>query len=103
VVTRCWIEEILPQQALQTNIDDQERAKLESCNVKTLPVNMKKEHVRKMRDLCTKDVQTLVAVRGLVLRASEVQPEMAQGFFRCSMCQNEVSANLQHGKICEPK
>jgi len=100
VVTRCWLEEILPNQDIQ---DDQMKLHLESNNVKTIPVNFRREQVKRMRDLGTTDVQTLVAVRGLVLRTSEVQPEMAQGHFACNLCQKTLTRDLINGKIQEPK
>merc|ERR1719359_2054129 len=99
VVTKCWIDEILPV----VEIEPEAKATLESNNVKTLPVNFRRENVKRMRDLCTKDVQTLVAMRGLVLRTSEVQPEMAHGFFQCTCCQATVTRDLLNGKIQEPK
>lgn len=103
VVTRCWIEDILPLQALENNMDESRKAQLETCNVKTIPVNFKRDHVRRMRDLNTQDVQTMVAIRGLVLRTSEIMPEMAQGHFVCSMCTNKVERDLINGKISEPR
>jgi len=101
VVTKCWIDEILP--AWTDQIDADLRTHLESNNIKTLPVNFKRDHVKRMRDLGTRDVQTLVAIRGLVLRTSEVQPEMAQGYFECNICQKSVTRDLVYGKISEPK
>lgn len=68
-----------------------------------MPYNMSPNLVRRMRDLGTKDIQTLIAIRGLVLRVSEIIPEMALAVFKCSTCEDIQTAELVNAKIIEPK
>lgn len=37
-----------------------------------------------MRDLDPKDIETLVALRGIVIRCSSIMPDMRQAVFRCT-------------------
>lgn len=55
-----------------------------------------------MRDLNPSDVDKLVSIKGLVIRATPVIPDMTQAHFRCNECGNAVTSLLERGKIREP-
>ncbi|SPC66898.1 probable replication licensing factor MCM4 [Ustilago sp. UG-2017b] len=55
-----------------------------------------------MRDLNPADIDKLVTVRGLVIRATPIIPEMKQAFFRCLVCNHTVPVEIDRGRIAEP-
>lgn len=60
------------------------------------------ESVKAMRDLNPKDIDTLVAVQGMVVRASAIQPDLKQAYFECSACGHAVAVSIDRGRINEP-
>jgi DNA replication licensing factor MCM4 len=66
--------------------------------------NVVSSDVRKMRDVGPLDVGHLVAVRGIVIRTSELIPEMIIAHFKCSSinCANIKIVRLKNGIIEEP-
>ncbi|WVQ63505.1 uncharacterized protein L199_001658 [Kwoniella botswanensis] len=61
------------------------------------------ERAVNMRDLNPGDTDKLVSVKGLVIRATPVIPDMTTAFFRCMVCQHTVQADIDRGKINEPE
>ncbi|OCF45555.1 minichromosome maintenance protein 4 (cell division control protein 54) [Kwoniella heveanensis CBS 569] len=61
------------------------------------------ERTVNMRDLNPGDTDKLVSVKGLVIRATPVIPDMTTAFFRCMVCQHTVQADIDRGKINEPE
>lgn len=55
-----------------------------------------------LRDLNPSDMDRLVCVKGLVIRATPVIPDMKDAFFRCNVCNHSVNVGLDRGKIREP-
>lgn len=55
-----------------------------------------------LRDLNPGDIDKLVSVKGLVIRATPVIPDMKDAFFRCSVCHHTVKVDIDRGKISEP-
>ena len=66
--------------------------------------NLLNADVRKMRDVCPTDVGHLVAVRGIVIRTSDLIPEMVIANFKCSTlnCGVMKVVRLKNGIIEEP-
>lgn len=60
------------------------------------------ERTINMRELNPGDTDKLVAVKGLVIRATPVIPEMESAFFRCSVCQHTLVSDIDRGRIQEP-
>lgn len=56
-----------------------------------------------MRDLNPGDTDKLIVVKGLVIRATPVIPEMSSAFFRCCVCQNVTEVTIDRGRIREPR
>lgn len=57
-----------------------------------------------MRNMNPSDVEKLVSVQGIVIRCSDLVPDMNTGTFRCTTdgCRNEVKVKLSHWTIEEP-
>ncbi|KLT40341.1 MCM-domain-containing protein [Cutaneotrichosporon oleaginosum] len=56
-----------------------------------------------MRDLNPGDTDKLIVVKGLVIRATPVIPNMSTAFFRCCVCQHVVTVGIDRGRIREPR
>lgn len=55
-----------------------------------------------MRDLEPKHIDKLVSIKGIVIRCSDVVPEMKEACFKCFKCHNEYRTFIQRGRIEEP-
>jgi DNA replication licensing factor MCM4 len=55
-----------------------------------------------LRDLNPNDMDKLVSIKGLVIRATPIIPDMKDAFFKCSVCQHSVKVDIDRGKITEP-
>ncbi|CAN6646053.1 DNA replication licensing factor Mcm4p [Trichomonascus vanleenenianus] len=55
-----------------------------------------------MRDLNPGDIDKLVTIKGLVIRASPVIPDMKESFFKCSVCNHTIVVEIDRGTIAEP-
>ncbi|KAJ3123031.1 hypothetical protein HK100_011745 [Physocladia obscura] len=48
------------------------------------------------------DMDQLVTVRGLMIRCSPIIPDMKEGFFQCTTCDQTVTVENDRGRIIEP-
>ncbi|KAF4975887.1 hypothetical protein FZEAL_7360 [Fusarium zealandicum] len=55
-----------------------------------------------LRDLNPTDMDRLISIKGMVIRATPVIPDMKDAFFRCNVCNHSVNVGLDRGKIREP-
>ena len=55
-----------------------------------------------MRDLNPADIDKLVTIKGLVIRATPIIPDMKTAFFRCLGCSHTLQVDNDRGKIVEP-
>ena len=55
-----------------------------------------------LRDLNPKDIDTVISVKGLVIRSTPVIPDMKDAFFQCSVCNHTTIAEIYRGRIAEP-
>ena len=55
-----------------------------------------------MRSLNPVDIDTLVSVKGMVIRVGEIIPEMRTAFFECLVCNWSTSVVIEEGIIPEP-
>lgn len=60
------------------------------------------QRLTRMRELDSVDIEKLVAIRGLVIRCSEITPELQVAFFECSQCAFEEHVPLARGTVDEP-
>ncbi|POW04893.1 hypothetical protein PSTT_10091 [Puccinia striiformis] len=56
-----------------------------------------------MRLLNPGDIDKIVAIKGLVIRATPVIPDMKLAFFRCLSCGHVTTVEIDRGKIAEPQ
>lgn len=52
--------------------------------------------------LLISDIDQLVTISGMVIRASNLLPEVRRGFFKCTVCAHSAEAEIDRGKITEP-
>jgi DNA replication licensing factor MCM4 len=55
-----------------------------------------------MRDLDPADMDKLISIKGLVIRATPIIPDMKEAFFRCNVCGFGASVDIDRGRINEP-
>jgi DNA replication licensing factor MCM4 len=48
------------------------------------------------------EIDQLVSISGMVIRTSNIMPEMREGYFKCSVCEHGAKAEIDRGKILEP-
>lgn len=65
--------------------------------------NLAAEHVHAMRSINPVHITSMMAVRGMVIRASPVIPDIQKAMYRCSKCSRHVEAPIQDGRIDEPR
>lgn len=75
-------------------------AEVEGKMYKVMPFGMDK--AVNMRDLDPADMDKLICVKGLVIRATPIIPDMKEAFFRCEVCGYSLRVDIDRGKIAEP-
>jgi DNA replication licensing factor MCM4 len=55
-----------------------------------------------LRDLSPQHIETLVAVKGMVVRTSKLIPEVRLAHFRCWVCHSAEQSLVEKGRIFEP-
>mmetsp|Transcript_27161 Transcript_27161/g.58199 ORF Transcript_27161/g.58199 Transcript_27161/m.58199 type:complete len:853 (+) Transcript_27161:2791-5349(+) len=55
-----------------------------------------------MRSLDPNAIDTLLSLRGMVVRTSPVIPDLKVAFFQCSICGNTDQVTIDRGRIAEP-
>ena len=59
--------------------------------------NMKK--TTKMRELNPKDINHLISIRGIVIRCSDIYPEMKDAAFKCALCGHQEFVAIERFKF----
>ena len=79
-----------------------ERSRIDAFdkNILSRITNLDKE--TRVRDLNPESINRLLAVKGIVIRVSEIYPEMRDAYFRCVNCQNSKYEQIYRGRIKEP-
>ncbi|TRY90224.1 hypothetical protein DNTS_005830 [Danionella cerebrum] len=57
---------------------------------------------RNMRTLNPEDIDQLITISGMVIRTSQLIPEMQEAFFRCQVCAFNARVEVDRGRIAEP-
>ena len=57
---------------------------------------------RNIRDLTPTDIDTCITIRGIVVRVSEIVPDLKIAFFQCSVCSKGENVSLDKARIIEP-
>jgi DNA replication licensing factor MCM4 len=61
------------------------------------------DHSNSLREIHHKHINRLISVKGIVIRCSEIYPEMVAAVFKCCNCHNELQVILEDAKVHEPK
>lgn len=80
---------------LDYNLDD-----IETKFYKVRPHNV--DTKKGMRELNPNDIDKLISLKGLVLRATPVIPDMKVAFFKCNVCDHTMAVEIDRGVIQEP-
>eukprot|EP00127_Corallochytrium_limacisporum_P003633 Clim_evm21s151 gene=Clim_evmTU21s151 len=59
--------------------------------------------IKNMRELDPQDINTLVTIKGIVIRCSSVIPDLSSALYKCENCQYEVVVANEAGNIREPE
>lgn len=59
-------------------------------------------HIINMRELGPEKMDMLVAIKGIVIRCSDIVPDMRIASFRCAQCGHIEKVTLERGKVEEP-
>lgn len=107
VVTGLYKETFLTfkQQTLSgTNPGDSENMMLQDDSndpiIQVRPFNMRVHH--RIRDLDPSHIDKLVSIKGIVIRNSDIIPEMKEAAFKCFKCGLQKTEFIQRGRIIEP-
>ncbi|KAJ5552524.1 hypothetical protein N7494_001902 [Penicillium frequentans] len=73
---------------------------VEGMSYKVLPFGL--DETVNMRDLDPADMDKLVSIKGLVIRATPIIPDMKEAFFRCNVCNYGLQVDIDRGRIHEP-
>uniref|UniRef100_A0A8C4P0X2 DNA replication licensing factor MCM4 n=1 Tax=Dicentrarchus labrax TaxID=13489 RepID=A0A8C4P0X2_DICLA len=57
---------------------------------------------RNMRSLNPEDIDQLITISGMVIRTSQLIPEMQEAFFQCQVCAYSTRVEVDRGRIAEP-
>ena len=79
---------------------DEELGEMMSKVYKVRPFNFESVN---MRELNPSDTDKLVSIKGLVIRATPVIPDMKNAFFKCTVCQHTHQVEIDRGRIEEPQ
>lgn len=74
---------------------------VESRFYKVRPYNIRNK--KGMRELNPEDIDKLVSIKGLVIRATPILPDMKNAFFKCNVCDHTVIVENDRGIIQEPR
>ncbi|KAI9292547.1 MCM-domain-containing protein [Neoconidiobolus thromboides FSU 785] len=55
-----------------------------------------------MRELNPKDIDQLVSIKGLLIRASSIIPDIKKAYFQCKICDRSLFVEITSGIILEP-
>jgi len=68
--------------------------------IQVRPYNLRK--VYRIREMEPSFIEKLITLRGIVIRCSDVVPEMKIASFICTKCHKEETKELEKGRIIEP-
>lgn len=98
----CYPQELLPVFDMAANemFFEKNSGVVLNHQIQVRPFNV--TTTKSMRELNPEDVDQLVTVHGMVIRTSNIIPEMREGFFKCTMCSHTSTSEIERGRITEP-
>lgn len=83
-------------QRLGMDVEDNSR----QSKIQLRPYNL--HDVKSMRDLNPEDIDKLISIRGMIIRAGSVVPELQRAFFECIICKSNQVIVAEKGPMREP-
>ena len=68
--------------------------------IQVRPFNVDK--VTSMRSLNPTDIDQMITMSGMIIRLSNIIPDMEEAFFKCTNCAATCVSRLDRGRILEP-
>ncbi len=98
----CYPQEVIPTLDMAVNelFFEKHPDTVLAHQIQVRPFNADK--TRNMRALNPEDIDQLITITGMVIRSSNLVPEMSEAFFRCSVCHFCVTVEVERGRIAEP-
>uniref|UniRef100_A0A0L8GX45 DNA replication licensing factor MCM4 n=1 Tax=Octopus bimaculoides TaxID=37653 RepID=A0A0L8GX45_OCTBM len=98
----CYPQEVVPicDMAINEMFFERFPDTILEHQIQVRPYNAEK--TKYMRSLNPEDIDMLVTISGMVIRMSSLIPEMREAFFKCNICGNGTSVEIDRGRIAEP-
>nr|XP_006634095.1 PREDICTED: DNA replication licensing factor MCM4 [Lepisosteus oculatus] len=98
----CYPQEVIPTFDMAVNETFFERFpdSILEYQIQVRPYNAQK--TKNMRSLNPEDIDQLITISGMVIRTSQLIPEMQEAFFRCQVCAFSTRVEVDRGRIAEP-
>lgn len=98
----CYPQEVIPTFDMAVNQLFFERYpdSILEHQIQVRPYNALK--TRNMRSLNPEDIDQLITIGGMVIRTSQIIPEMQEAFFKCQVCSFTTRVEVDRGRISEP-
>lgn len=98
----CYPQDVIPTFDVAVNemFFDRYPAAILEHQIQVRPFNAEK--TRSMRELNPEDIDQLITISGMVIRTSNLMPEMREAFFKCIVCNFSTVVELERGRISEP-
>ncbi len=98
----CYPQEVIPTLDMAVNelFFEKHPDTMLAHQIQVRPFNADK--TRNMRALNPEDIDQLITITGMVIRSSNLVPEMSKAFFRCSVCHFSVTVEVKRCRIAEP-
>ncbi|XP_070603835.1 DNA replication licensing factor MCM4 [Erythrolamprus reginae] len=98
----CYPQEVIPTFDMAVNEIFFERFpdSILEHQIQVRPYNAVK--TRNMRSLNPEDIDQLITISGMVIRTSQLIPEMQEAFFKCQVCGFTTRVEIDRGRIAEP-
>jgi DNA replication licensing factor MCM4 len=98
----CYPQEIIPIMDMSVNemFFEKYPAAVLDHQIQIRPFNVAR--TTSMRMLNPEDIDQLITISGMVIRTSNVIPEMREAFFKCIVCSLTTIVEIDRGRINEP-
>lgn len=100
---KCYPQEVIPTFDMAANemfFEKYPDSQLPH-QIQVRPFNSEK--TQSMRSLNPEDIDQLVTISGMIIRTSNLIPEMREALFRCTVCSLIEAVEIDRGRITEPK
>ncbi|XP_057253734.1 DNA replication licensing factor MCM4 [Pezoporus wallicus] len=98
----CYPQEVIPTFDMAANeiFFDRYPDSILEHQIQVRPYNALK--TTNMRNLNPEDIDQLITISGMIIRSSQLIPEMQEAFFKCQVCAFTTRVEIDRGRIAEP-